>query len=53
LAFAFFKPFKITEKNIWSFWGSVEYFNEDSKIDFFDSSVMALMAGVMWKNRKK
>ena len=53
VAFTFFKPFKITEKSIWSFWGSVEYLNEDSKIDFFDSSVTAVMGGVMWKHRRK
>ena len=52
-AFTFFKPFKITEKSIWSFWGSVEYYNEDSKVDFFDSNVAAVMGGIMWKHRKK
>ena len=52
-AFTFFKPFKRTKNSIWSFWGSVEYFNEDSRIDFFDSSVTAITGGVMWKHRKK
>mgnify|MGYP001818942831 CR=1 FL=1 len=53
IAFTFIKPFKVTEKSIWSFWGSAEYFQEDSKIDFFDSSVTALMAGIAWKSRTK
>ena len=48
-----FVPFKKSKSSVWGFWGTVEIFKEDVKIDFFDSQFSTIMAGVMWRHMKK
>ena len=48
-----FVPFKKSKTGIWSFWGTVEIFKEDVKINFFDSQFSTIMVGVMWRHIKK
>ena len=44
-----FIPVKLGDKNRWRVFVGAEFFHEDANIDFFDTQVASILAGVLWR----
>ena len=48
-----FIPIKFFNSNRWNIWISADYIAEDSKIDFFDSRLLGIMGGLMYRANRR
>ena len=47
-----FVPVTLFQKSGWTVFASAELFREDVNVDFFDSSISAITAGLVWRHRR-